>query len=326
VGGRRGLTGVSRIALGAAAACAFAISIVPAAADPIGGRIHGRVLDRTAPSHVLAGQTVHLAIVERGASSDQETTSGPAGAFEFTGLAVGGIRVFLLSTQYRGVRYVSDRIVLPPQAPVRDVDLAVYESSSDRQAVRGTLALAVIDVATGALRVSVVQGFLNPTDRTVALSSEDPMVVPLPAEAEHVQTLAGWRDPRVGTGRIADTFPLLPGSTEIAYAYELKASGSRLRLPWLLPYGASDLQVLVPDTGVSIAAEGLSARGTVTGPRSRYTRWAGQAVPPGTEVVIDVRGLPAGRDPWPAGIAAGLAVALAGGLALTLRRYRRGAT
>lgn len=299
--------------------------MVPAAAAPTGGRIHGLVLDRTAPSHVVAGQTVRLTIVERGASSDREATTGPSGAFEFTGLPVGGIRVFLLSTQYHGVRYVGDRIVLAPQAPDRAVELAVYDSSSSRQAVRGTLALAVVDVAKGAVRVSVVQGFLNPTDRTVALSSEDPIVFPLPAEAEHVQTLAGWRDPRAGNGRIADTFPLLPGSSQVAYAYELKTNGSRLRLPWRLPYGASDLQVLVPEAGVSFEAEGFSARGTVTGPRARYTRWSGQSVGPGAEVVMHFRGLPAGRDPWPAAVAAGLAVALFGSLALTLRRSRRGA-
>src|SRR5262249_56419879 len=120
--------------------------------------------------------------------------------------------------------------------------LVVYEPSSRRRAVRGTLALAVVDVARGAVRVSVVQGFLNPTDRTVTFSPEDPIVFPLPAPAEHVQTLAGWRDPRAGTGRIADTFPLLPGNTQVAYAYELKTGGSHLRLPWLLPDGATDLQ------------------------------------------------------------------------------------
>lgn len=309
--------------LGAAAVCAFAIP--PAAAAPDGGRIQGRVLDRTAPPHAVAGQIVRLTILERGASSDQEARSGPSGAFEFTGLPVGGIRVFLLSTQYRGVRYTSDKIVLAPQAPVRAVELPVYDSSSNRRAVRGTLALAVVDVAQGAVRVSVVQGFLNPTDRAVTASSEDPIVFPLPGDAEHVQTLTGWHDPRAGNGRIADTFPLLPGSTQVAYAYELKTSGSQLRLPWLLPYGASDLEVLVPDAGVSVEAMGLSAAGTVTGPRARYMRWRGQSVPPGAEVVMLLGGLPPGRDPWPAAVAAGLAAVLFGGLALTVRRPRQGA-
>ncbi len=308
--------------LSAAAAAAFAIS-VPSGAAPAGGRIHGRVLDRTAPSHAVAGQIVRLTIVERGASSDQEAVSRPSGEFEFTGLPVGGIRVFVLSTQYRGVRYASDRIVLAPQVPARTVDLAVYDPSSSRSAVRGSLALAIVDVARGAVRVSVVQGFLNPTDRTVAVSSEDPIVFPLPPEAQDVRTLAGWRDPRVAPGRIADTFPFLPGSTQVAYAYELKTRGSQLRLPWLLPFGASDLQVLVPDTGVTFAAEGLSAQGTVAGPRARYARWSGQSVRPGAEVVMQFRGLPAARDPWPAEVAAGLGVVLFGGLALALRRSRR---
>ncbi len=297
--------------------------MLPAAAAPPAGRIHGRVLDRTAPSHAVAGQTVHLTTVERGASSDQEATSGPSGAFEFTGLPVGGIRVFLVSTQYRGVRYVTDRVILAPQAPDRAIDLVVYEPSSSPQTVRGALALAVVDVAKGAVRMSVVQGFLNPTDRTVAFSSEDPMVFPLPAAAEHVQMLAGWRDPRTGNGRITDRLSLLPGDTQVAYAFEIKTSGSRLRLPWLLPYGATDLQVLVPDTGVSFAAEGLSAGGTVAGPRAQYTRWSGHSVPPGAEVVMNFRGLPAGRDPWPAAVAAALAAALLGGLVSTLRRSSR---
>jgi hypothetical protein len=308
--------------LGAAAALAIS---VPSGAAPAGGRIHGRVLDRTAPSHPVAGQIVRLTIVERGASSEQEAVSRPSGEFEFTGLPVGGIRAFVLSTQYRGVRYASDRIMLAPQVPVRAVDLAVYDSSSSRSAVRGTAALAIVDVARGAVRVSVVQGFLNPTDRTVVISPEDPIVFPLPPDAEQVRTLAGWRDPRIVAGRIADAFPLVPGTTQVAYAYELKTRGSQLRLPWLLPYGTSDLQVLVPDTGVTLAAEDLRAEGTVAGPHTRYARWSVQSMHPGAEVVMYFRGLPAARDPWPAAVAAGLGVVLFGGLALALRRSRRGA-
>lgn len=307
------------------AAAAFAVSMLHVAAAPLGGRIHGRVIDRTAPPHAVAGQTVRLTIVERGASSDQEATSGPSGAFEFAGLPVGGIRVFVLSTQYRGVRYVSDRIVLAPEAPARAADLIVYESTSSREVVQGTAALAIVDVARGAVRVSVAQGFLNPTDRTVAASSEDPIVFPLPAGAHNVRALAGWRDPRVAPDRITDTFPLLPGSTRVAYAYELTTRDSQLRVRWLLPYGASDVEVLVPDTGVTFAAVGLRAAGSVAGPRTRYARWSGRREGHGAEIVMRLGRLPAARDPWPAAVAAGLGVVLFGGLALTFRRSRGGA-
>lgn len=274
----------------------------------------------------MAHQPVRLTIVERGASSDQAVSSDAAGRFQFPSLPFGGIRVFVLSTEYRGVRYASDRVVLSADAPVRDIDLPVYEPSSDRGAVRGTVALAVLDVARGAVRVSVVQGLANATDRTVVVSPRDPLVFPLPSGAETVSALAGWRDPHIAAGRITDVFPLTPGTAQVAYSYELGAGESALRLAWSLPYGAKDVEVLVADVGVRAEADGLTAQGTVTGPRGRYQRLTGGPLPAGGQVVVRLRGMPSARDPWPGAVAAGLGVVLAGGLTIALRRFRRGPT
>jgi hypothetical protein len=281
------------------------------------------VIDRTASAHPVAHQTVRLTIVERGASSDQEAVSDAVGRFQFAGLPVGGIRVFVLSTEYRGVRYASDRMVLAAAAPVRAVDLIVYESSSDRAAVRGTVALAVVDVARGAVRVSVVQGLSNPTDETVVVDPQDPLVFPLPPGAEAVNTLAGWRDPHIAAGRITDAFPLTPGITQVAYTYGVEAKHSTLGLPWSLPYGARDVEVLVADVGVDAAVDGLTAQGTVTGPKGRYRRYSGGPLPPGGRIVLRLSGMPLAGDPWPLAVAGGLGMTLALGLALALRRSRR---
>ncbi len=147
----------------AVVACVIGASVALGAGSD--GRIRGRVIDRTASHHAVAHQTVRLTIIERGASSDQEAVSDAAGRFQFAGLPVGGIRVFVLSTEYHGVRYTSDRVVLAAAAPVQAVDLIVYEPSSNRSAMRGTVAWAVVDVARGAVRVSVVQGLSNLVSR-----------------------------------------------------------------------------------------------------------------------------------------------------------------
>ncbi len=292
----------------------------PAAAD---GRIQGRVIDRTAPQRPIARQTVRLTVVERGASSDQDAVSNDAGEFRFTGLPVGGVRVFVLSAEYRGVRYASERILLEPNSPVRTIALSVYEPSSDRAALHATVAFAVVDVARGAVRVSVVQGFANRTDRTLVVSPDDPLVFPLPPGAETVSALAGWRDPRIAAGRITDAFPLTPGSVRVAYTYGLEARGPDVTLPWSLLYGAEDVEVLVADAGIGVAAEGLTARGTVAGSRGRYLRWGGGPVAPGGQVVLRLRGVPRASTPWPGAVAAGLGLVLFCGLVIALRRSRR---
>ncbi|HEX9246252.1 MAG TPA: hypothetical protein VGA35_08820, partial [bacterium] len=106
------------------------------AADTEAGVVQGRVMTHTAPSHPIVHQAVHLEIVERAASSAQETVTDAGGRFRFTRLPVGGIRVFVLSTEYGGVRYSGERLALLPAAPVRTVDLVVYEPSTDRAALR----------------------------------------------------------------------------------------------------------------------------------------------------------------------------------------------
>ena len=168
--------------------------------------------------------------------------------------------------------------------------------------------------------MSAIQRFENPTDRAILISPEDPLAFPLPPGAGSVSPLAGWQDPRVGRGRITDAFPLRPGSAQVAYAYTLDARESHLALPWSLPYGAEDVEVLVADVGVGAAADGLRAQGTVAGPRGRYQRFGGGPIPPGGEVVLRLRGLPLGHDPWPGTVAAGLGLILCVGLVGALRR------
>jgi hypothetical protein len=284
------------------------------------GRIQGRVIDRTAPAHPLGHQVVRLTIIERGASSEQQAVSDATGAFHFSALPVGGIRVFILSTDYRGVRYTSDRLVLLPDTPARTADLVVYEPSMDRLAVRAAIAFAVVDVAPGALRVSVVQRFENPTDRTVVIDPQDPLAFPLPPRAQSVQFLAGWRDPKWDGGRITDAFPLYPGGVQVAYSYGLEVPRSRIALPWALPYGAAEVEMLVADAGVRTSGDGLQAQGTIAVSGRRYLRWTGGPIAPGGQVALRFDDVPVARDPWPAAVATGLALTLGTGLALALRR------
>jgi len=291
-----------------------------AGAAPV-GQIAGRVVDRTAPAHAVAGQIVRLAIIERGGRGERTALSDAAGSFRFSGLPIEGIRVFLLSTDYRGVHYTGDRLTLNLETPVRTADLSVYEASPDRSAMRASAAFAVVDIARGALRVSAIQRLDNPSDRTIIISPRDPLTFPLPAGAESVRPLAGWRDPRVDAGGITDAFPLLPGETQVAYTYALRPTRAQVTLPWMLPYGAADVEMLIADAGAAVEADGLRPRGSIRGPGGvRYLRWSAGPIPALGSVTLRLGNLPSVRDPWPAEVVAALALVLAAGLAAALRR------
>jgi hypothetical protein len=234
--------------------------------------IRGRVVDRTPPVHPAAGQLVRLQIVERGASSERETRSGADGAFEFTGLPVGGLRVFLVSTEYQGASYKgAQRIILTPDAPARRAPLAVYDAGVDRGALRGTLLFAVVDVVPGAVRVTTVEQVQNGSDRTIVPTRADPLAFPLPREAVEVQALDGWQDPRVEDDRIADTRAVAPGVMQAGMAEASIASGKYeryLREDVIPRYGkAADIAravrfLLEPDSYVT--GQVLSVDGGIT--------------------------------------------------------------
>ncbi len=287
------------------------------------GQIVGRAIDRTAPIHALGGQDVRLAIIERGASAERHVTTDGLGRFAFTGLPVGGIRVFVVSTEHGGVRYQSDRIVLTPSSPTRSVVLVAYEPAPDRSALRVALVFGVVDAARGGVRVSVIQQWLNPTDRTAVTTASDPLAVPLPPGAEAVTWIAGWEHPHVAGGRIEDAVPVLPGTRQVAFAYGLAARRTSLTIPWDFPTGAGDVEILIAQ-GVRAAADGLRPIGIVTEAGRSYERWSGGPIRPGGHVTVRLSGIRAEQDAWPAAVAGGFAAVLAAGLWRAFRRPRAG--
>jgi len=291
----------------------------PTAVSADAGQVMGRIMDQTPPARPLAGQSVTLAIVERGSTSERQTTTDAAGRFAFGGLAPGGVRVFLVRTQYGGVPYEA-RAALTPEAPVAAVDLSVYEPTQDRAVIRGTLALAVVETSRGAVRISVIQRLENPTDRAVVATDRDPLVFPLPRDAEAVEFVGGWRDPHVTNGAITDAIPVLPGAMAVGYAFGLDAAAARRALSWTFPYGATDVEVLVADPAVRARGPSLRAAGTVTEAKRSFARWSGGPVPPGGQLAVTLDGLPPVDNRWPGTAAGVLAVLLAAGLAVALRR------
>lgn len=289
------------------------------------GEIRGSVADHTAPAHPVAGRGVRLEIVEPAFSSTRVTTTDAQGRFAFPGLPVGGgPRVFVVHVEYGGVPYTA-RIVLTAAAPVRNVPLSVFAATPDRAAVHGTVVFVVLELVHDALRVSVIQQLHNATDRVVAVTDRDPLVFPLPLvspaprAAEPVEFIDGWRNPHIRDRTITDAIPVMPGATQVAYAFGVEPRSRSATLGWEFPYGATDLELLA-DPNIRVSGTALRPGGIVAERGRHYGRWSGGPVSAGGAVSVRVDGLPVVVDRLPGIVAAGLALALACGLVLALRR------
>jgi hypothetical protein len=158
----------------------------------------------------------------------------------------------------------------------------------------------------------------------VLITDDDPLVFPLPLvspvplAAEPVQFVGGWRNPHVTDNTITDAIPVLPGATEVAYAFGVEPRARTATLRWVLPYGASTVELL-SDPTIRVSGTALHADVVVTERGRRYARWSAGPMAPEEALLVRLDGLPVSTDRWPE-IASGLlALALASGLAVALR-------
>ncbi|HEV2281045.1 MAG TPA: hypothetical protein VGX75_01485 [bacterium] len=192
--------------------------------------------------------------------------------------------------------------------------------------VSGTVAFMAVEPAGRLLRVSVIQGMAAAPDHVIPGTGHDrvafplPEVAPPPRRSEAVDLVGGWRRPQVVNGVITDAVPPLSGGAEVAYAWVFEPRGETATLRWVLPYGATDIVLLVPEHGIRVSETGLHADGVVTERGRRYARWSGGPAAPGDAVSVRLDGLSAPDGRWPELAAGLLAVVLAGGLIAALRR------
>jgi hypothetical protein len=202
--------------------------------------------------------------------------------------------------------------------------VVTVRGAGDPLVVTGTVAFMVVEPAQGSLRLSVIQRLTTAPGHVVLRTERDRLVFPLPEVAppprhsEPVDFVSGWRRPRVVNGVITDAAPPLSGA-EVAYALVFQLRGTTATLRWILPYGATDVELLVPERGVRASGIGLRDRGVVIERGRRYVRWSGGPVAPGEAVSVRLNGLPVPDGRWPEIAAGVLAVALAGGLVAALR-------
>jgi hypothetical protein len=181
-----------------------------------------------------------------------------------------------------------------------------------------------IEPADGSLRVSVVQRVVTEPDHVVLGTDQDRLVFPLPEVAprprrsEPVDFVSGWRSPQVVNGVITDAVPPLFTGAEVAYAFAFEPRGAATTLRWVLPYGATDVQLLVPAGGIRASGTGLRDGGVVTERGERYLRWSAGPLRPGDVFSVRLQGLGVSEGRWPEAAAAVLAAALACGLVLAL--------
>ena len=263
--------------------------------------IQGRISNGTPGAEIPVGLPVALEVYRFGERIGiLNAVSDADGRFVFENVPGEFGIGYIISTQYAGGFYSYERdFPLPPEP----VELPVYESTSDGEAVRVTAHSLVIngaDADTGLMNVLALVGLENSGDRTFvpempqagAMMSFLRFSLPLTASEVDVQSnLRGGSILQIDRG-FAMTSPVPPGSYEIAYTYQAVYEGGSLSYTQSFPFGAETFRVLLLSGLGSVSGEGLEETEPATLGDQQYVQMEARDLDAGARIDLEFSGLP----------------------------------
>jgi mono/diheme cytochrome c family protein len=262
------------------------------------GRVEGQVVS------ISGGEIpTDLTVTLYGFDQMEQTFTAEAqidneGQYSFEEVPLPQGRAFLASTEYEGVAYNSDIVVVDPENSNIALIIPYYETTTDTSSLSvDRLHLLFEYVDPDILRVVEMYIISNSSDQIVVAPEEGQPVLSysVPEEAINLQFQDGVIGERYielaeGFGDFAAVRPGA-GQHQVIYSYDLPYK-NKFDFNQTLDLPVNAVIVLLPEDGIKIKGEHLMEMGTRDVQGSAFQMYTSDLVPAGTDLAIDISGRP----------------------------------
>jgi hypothetical protein len=261
-----------------------------------GGIIGGQVVNGTSGGNPV-GETPVVLRTYRGPQEDDPIVSGTdaEGYYRFEDLDAGGGVTYAVQVSYDGVVYSSDAVTFEPGQSAAAANVMVYETTTDDAAIAVERAHLIVTVLATGLSVTEFHVLANSADRTyVGRDAEQGEGVTsefiLPEGGRDLGFEGGSLGGRFRSvkGGFADTEPLRPGRSSVAFRYSLDSEDGECFLVRSLSRRTSAVNLLVPDSGVRVETEDLAFDGRMETEGGGYLNFAGGVFLTGDTIAVRI--------------------------------------
>jgi hypothetical protein len=315
------------------------ISVFPVSAQTNDGSISGQVVNKTAGGNPVGGASVRLVTFGRqeDAPLGQRTTQSDAdGRYSFDHLERDPNLVYVPFVHYADVNYRPDQLVQLTEQGGWQLDVTVYESTTDDHAIQlEQLSVLLLGADQGMLQFMEMGALSNTGDRTFVTGNPQDQAMahairlPLPSGALGIQMQSGFSNQELtsGVGAVQVTTPLAPGRHEFAMSFQLPHTGSAADVTLQLPYPTATYTIYLPETGVSLNSTGLTDTGSMELGDQSYRAYRASNLAGVTVIPAQLSGLNSSSTTDPAELAmlslAIVVCVVGGGAVVITRRARR---
>ena len=232
----------------------------------------------------------------RDESEQQFTATDASGQFRFEGLETGGDWAYLVQVGYQDVKYSPGMLAFEPGQSELSTEVVIYEATSDVQDVEAERAHIFVTLSDTGLVVSELYVFANTADRTYVGTKEIDgrrwtSRFILPQDSRNLSLDGGTLGGRFlpAPGGFVDTEPHWPGTTSVLFSYDLDCPGGDCSLAREIVHPISNLNLLIPDIGASVASAQLAFEGKREAQGDSYLNYVGRNLAAGQELDLRVR-------------------------------------
>jgi hypothetical protein len=236
----------------------------------------------------------------------------------------------VVKLNHAGVEYSEVGELMDGQHAVQNVDISVFETTETAPEWNVAMRHVIVEPAGESLHITEMLVVENPGDRTwlggkQADGSRASVSLALPPNAEKVELGEAMREGfKSADGKLVQTTPLVPGMSQLQFAYALPLRDGKAQLTITAPAGVKHMMLFVPDTGQA-TAKGLEVMGSQDMGQGKMKVFKGSDLKAGHQAVLDVAvpvpaknaGASLGTTPKIiAGVGGGLIVAIGTGIVL----------
>lgn len=278
------------------ALCLFILIPVRARAQA-DGIIQGQVINGTAGGGTTAGLEVELHVFQGQVEGDSlTTTTDGEGKFRVEGLETGSDWLYLARTVYQGVTYPAGLAAFEPGTSELNVDVLVYEATTDYVGIEVERAHLFVTVLANSLSVSELHIFTNRTDRSYVGADEIDgqrwvSQFLLPQDSHDLAFEDGTLGGRFISVRdgFVDREPLWPGQTSVMFSYVVDCGASGCDLSREISHPISNLNVLISDVDVKVESKNLTFAGTGNTEGQQYLNYTGANLKSGDQLDLRIQ-------------------------------------
>jgi hypothetical protein len=303
---------------------------LPEARAEQGGMIRGTITNGTA-----GGTKVPDVEVALSRYSDRQEELGKAktnkeGLYVFSGIDTEKKNLYSVKVTYKGVEYLTPEVGFDGKKELF-LDLKVYETTDKDTDIYVKMHHILTKIEEGKLWIQEVMDLENRGNRVyvggreIEPEKKEVIRIALPRNAldlELSKNLMSCCIVKTEEGFV-DTMDIKPGVKEIVFSYRIDYGPSTYKLSKPVYTKTELVNFFVPEKEIGAKSNVLQLNGPVGEKGQRFLHFAGKNLTPGSQIVVELSGLPQTGRLVKYGIVTLVFLTLAGGFAYPFLRRRR---